>query len=622
MLQVENLSKSFGELRLLEHVSFGIEDGEKVGLIAPNGSGKTTLLRMLVGEQIPDEGRITYSSDMRVAYLEQYPHIDPAHTILEACLAGDDPLSLLLREWQRAVLIEDNEQMLKLSERMDALQAWDAEHRVREILGKLGLTNVNGSCEKLSGGEAKRIAIAKVLIREPNLLIFDEPTNHLDLDTIEWLEDYLTQTRMGLLLVTHDRYFLDRVCSRIIEIDDRSIYSYQGNYHYYIEKRDERITAQEASVMKARNLMRKELDWIRRQPQARGTKAKYRIEAFEKLRQQAQQSTLQDKVDLNSHKASYVGKKIFEAKNVSKRYGDKIILQNFNYTFSRYDKVGIVGSNGIGKTSFLKLLLGIEQPDEGFIDVGETVRFGYYRQEMPPFDPNKRVIDIITDIADTIVYPDGMSISASQLLTRFLFPPHRQYSPISNLSGGELRRLYLCTILISAPNFLVLDEPTNDLDIITLNVLEDYLSDFAGCVLIVSHDRYFMDKVASHLFCFEGNGLIRDFPGSYSQWRLRKEFEEANNKIDPLDSQRKEGKTKTVRKEKKKLSYKEQLEYDNNVLRLDQLEAEQGRIEKELSSGLLAGIELQQKSMRVGQIIEEMDLIVLRQLELEDSITS
>lgn len=307
---------------------------------------------------------------------------------------------------------------------------------------------------------------------------------------------------------------------------------------------------------------------------------------------------------------------------MSKRYGDKIILQNFNYTFSRYDKVGIVGSNGIGKTSFLKLLLGIEQPDEGFIDVGETVRFGYYRQEMPPFDPNKRVIDIITDIADTIVYPDGMSISASQLLTRFLFPPHRQYSPISNLSGGELRRLYLCTILISAPNFLVLDEPTNDLDIITLNVLEDYLSDFAGCVLIVSHDRYFMDKVASHLFCFEGNGLIRDFPGSYSQWRLRKEFEEANNKIDPLDSQRKEGKTKTVRKEKKKLSYKEQLEYDNNVLRLDQLEAEQGRIEKELSSGLLAGIELQQKSMRVGQIIEEMDLIVLRQLELEDSITS
>lgn len=623
MLQVENLSKSFGELKLLESVSFSIENGEKVGLIAPNGNGKTTLLKMLTGELQPDEGRIVYSSDMRIAYLEQQPYINPKHTIIEACLDGDDALSQLLQQWELAVQKGDGEAMGKLSERMDSMQAWSVEHNVAEILGKLGITDIHRPCQKLSGGEAKRIALARVLIQEPNLLIFDEPTNHLDLDSIEWLEDYLSQAHMGLLLVTHDRYFLDRVCSRIIEIDDLSLYSYQGNYHYYVEKREERLAAREASVGKARNLMRKELDWIRRQPQARGTKAKYRIEAFEKLKLQAQSGNIQTEIDLSKHQSTYLGKKIFEAKNVSKRFGEKVILDNFCYTFSRYDKVGIIGPNGVGKTTFLKLLLGLEQPDNGCFDIGETVRFGYYRQEMPPFDPGKRVIDTITDIADTIIYPDGGSISASQLLNRFLFPPHKQYSPICKLSGGELRRLYLCTVLISAPNFLILDEPTNDLDIVTLNVLEDYLSEFTGCVLVVSHDRFFMDKIVSHLFYFEGNGCIKDFPGNYSQWRLLKEFRESESVVSTNSDKQttaKEEKKKPVQREKYKLSFKEQKEYDNNKNRIEELEKEQKELEKILSSGTLQDIELREQSIRIGKIMEEMELLIFRQLELEDSI--
>ncbi|MFC4665896.1 ABC-F family ATP-binding cassette domain-containing protein [Falsiporphyromonas endometrii] len=620
MLQVENLTKSFGDLLLFDEVSFSVDDGEKVGLIAPNGTGKTTLLRILMGDDVPDDGRIIFSKDMTVAYLPQRPEILPEHTILEACLDNNDHQTELIRRWKEALQHNDNEAMTELSPQIDSLNLWSFEHKVSEVLGKLGLVDIDRTCKSLSGGETKRIALARLLIKEPNLLILDEPTNHLDLDAIEWLEDYLTRSQMGLLLVTHDRYFLDRICTRIIEIDQKKIYSYNGNYNYYLEKRDERLSSQEQSVLKAKNLMRKELDWIRRQPQARGTKAKYRIDAFAELKQKASEKRQEVSIDLSNHTATYIGKKIFEAYDVSKSFGNKKIVDRFNYIFARYDKVGIVGPNGVGKSTFLKLLLGIEQPDSGYFEIGETVRFGYYSQEMPPFDPQKRVIDIITDIADEITYPGGQRISASQLLTRFLFEPDKQYNFVGKLSGGEMRRLYLCTVLIGAPNFLVLDEPTNDLDIVTLNVLEEYISEFKGCVLIVSHDRYFMDKVAEHIFVFKGEGIIKDFPGSYSQWRIHDEFE-------TLEKSKAEASIQTAksykpeRREKKKLSYKEQKEYDANNQQIKKLEIEKADLESKLSSGSLRGEALMEASTRIGEVNDEMDLLTLRQLELEDTLS-
>lgn len=622
MLQVENVTKSFGDLVLFDSISFSIEEGEKVGLIAPNGSGKTSLMKLLVGSESVDSGRIVYESSVRVAYLEQYGNLQPGWTIRDAIFDSADPVARLVGRWEDAVLEGNNQLMAELSVQMDALAAWDYERRAAEVLSRLGLTDTGRAVDTLSGGERKRIALAKILISESELLLLDEPTNHLDMTTIDWLEDYLSRSRQTLLLITHDRYFLNRICNRIIEIDQKQIYKYAGNYEYYIEKREARIEQTEAARTKAANLLRRELDWMRRQPQARGGKAKYRVDAFYELEKKAKQQRQDAAIDLSKNTAAYIGKKIFEMRSIKKSYGEKCIVRDFSYDFARYDKVGIIGENGVGKTTFLRILLGLEQPDAGSIEVGETVRFGYYRQEDPPFDRKKRVIDIVSEIADTIHYPDGQQIGASQLLTQFLFSPERQYTPVEKLSGGELRRLYLCTILIGAPNFLILDEPTNDLDIVTLTVLEDYLAEFHGCVIIVSHDRFFMDRVVSHLFTFDGGGEIGDFPGNYSQWR---EWHEAKRQYEiekkkELEPQYVQEKRKESPRPKKKLSYKEERELESIQEAIPSLEEEKKELEAKMSSGEMQGDALMAAGERIGMLIDKIDELTMRWLELEDSI--
>ena len=624
MLQVDQLAKSYGDRLLFSDVTFGIERGQKVGLIAPNGSGKSTLLRILLGQEEEDSGSVTYERDIRRAYLPQLPDLPEEGTILEACFNRFDPVAQLTLQWEQAVEQGDHEAMERLLPEMEAQGGWSYEQRAKEILGALGLQDHHRPITRLSGGERKRIALASTLISQPDLLFLDEPTNHLDLKSIEWLEGYLARSTMGLLLITHDRYFLDRVCNEILELDGGQAYRYRGNYDYYLAKRQERHEAEDQARERALNLYRRELEWMRRQPQARGTKAQYRIDAFHELEKKTVARQRTEQVDLGGAKGGYIGKKIFEAKHVSKRFGDKVILEDFNYIFARHDKVGIIGENGVGKTTFLRMLLGEVAPDSGTFDIGTTVRFGYYSQTAPDFDPKKRVIDIVQDIADAFVLPQGSNverISASQILTRFLFPPERQYTPVEKLSGGELRRLYLCTILVTSPNFLILDEPTNDLDILTLQALEEYLSEFAGCVLIVSHDRFFMDKVTEHLFCFEGKGQVRDFPGSYTLYREvreaeereRAEQEQARRKTsDPAPTPR----TSTSRPAR--LSYAEKKELEGILSRIPELEREKARLEELLSTGTLAHDALIQASERIGQLIDEMDELTLRQLELEE----
>ena len=488
ILQVENLTKSFGDRVLFEDISFGLAEGQRVGLIARNGSGKTTLLNILSGKEGYDSGTLTYRRDLRVGYLEQTPHYPAELTVLQACF-----------HYGR----NHNE---------------EHELKAKQILSQLNIRDFDQRIGNLSGGQLKRVALADTLISEPDFLLLDEPTNHLDLDMTEWLEDYLRRTNVTLLMVTHDRYFLDRVCSGILEIDNRTLYAYKGNYSYYLEKRQERIDAHNAEVERANNLYRTELEWMRRMPQARGHKARYREEAFYELEKVAKQRTYNTQVRLDV-KASYIGNKIFEADHLYKSFGPLKILDDFSYIFARYEKMGIIGNNGTGKSTFLKILMGIEQPDGGTLDVGETVRFGYYSQEGLRFDEQMKVIDVVRDIAEVIDLGNGNRLTASQFLQHFLFTPETQHNYVYKLSGGERRRLYLCTVLMRNPNFLVLDEPTNDLDIMTLQILEDYLRNFAGCVIVVSHDRYFMDKVVDHLLVFNGEGDIRDFPGNYTQYR-------------------------------------------------------------------------------------------------------
>ncbi len=613
-LQVENLTKSFGDLLLFQGISFGIAQGQRIGLIAKNGSGKTTLLNILAGKEGYEEGQITYRRDLRGGYCEQRPGDPEELTGLEARFSHGNAVADMIKEYERCMATPDNPGLDVLLERMEHEKAWDYERQVKQILSQLKIRDFNQQVKHLSGGQLKRVALANVLITEPDLLILDEPTNHLDLDMTEWLEGYLSRSKLSLLMVTHDRYFLDRVCSEIMEIDNRQLYSYKGNYSYYLEKRQERIDAANAEIARANNLYRTELEWMRRMPQARGHKARYREEAFYELEKVAKRHTHEADVKLDV-KASYIGSKIFEAEHLCKRFGDITILDDFSYIFARYEKMGIIGNNGTGKSTFIKILMGLEKPDSGVLDIGETVRFGYYSQEGLKFDEQMKVIDVITSVAEVIELGNGKRLTASQFLQHFLFSPEKQHNYVYKLSGGERRRLYLCTVLMKNPNFLVLDEPTNDLDIVTLQVLEEYLHTFKGCVIVVSHDRYFMDKVVDHLLVFNGQGDIRDFPGNYTdyrEWKVAKAAFEKENVPQP----QKEKKPQRERPAgKRRMSFKERKEFEQLEQEIAALEEEKKAIETALCSGTLGVEELTEKSKRLPVLNEELDEKRMRWLE-------
>ncbi|MDD2938566.1 MAG: ABC-F family ATP-binding cassette domain-containing protein [Proteiniphilum sp.] len=618
LLQIDTLTKSFGDLLLFRDISFGIAEGDKIGLIARNGAGKTTLLNIIGGKESYDEGRVVFRNDIRCAYLEQSPQYDAELTVLEACFSADNETVKLIARYEEMLSSHNQAGLDEILLQMDLLKAWDYEQRIKQILSQLKITDFHQKMGELSGGQVKRVALANVLISEPELLIMDEPTNHLDLEMVEWLEEYLNRNRMSLLMVTHDRYFLDRICTQILEIDEKQIFSYKGNFSYYLEKREERVTTQNTEVDRARNLMRKELDWMRRQPQARGTKAKSRIDAFYSLEEKAQRRREEEGVRLAA-RGSYIGKKIFEATHVTKRFGDIRITEDFNYIFSRYEKMGIVGNNGTGKSTFVKMLLGKEMPDSGGFEIGETVNFGYYSQEGLLFDEQMKVIDVVQNIAEVIDLGNGSKLTASQFLQHFLFPPEKQHSYVYKLSGGERRRLYLCTVLITNPNFLVLDEPTNDLDIITLNILEEYLAGFKGCLIVVSHDRYFMDKVVDHLLVFHGDARIQDFPGNYTQYREWK-TDEQKKEAEEQKTNRQETDPRKNRpsEEKKKLSFKEKREFESLESEIEQLDIEKNRLTEMLSSGNLSAGELMEKSSRLSEIMELIDEKTMRWLELSE----
>ena len=587
LLDVQNISKAFGAHVLFENISFSIAEGQHVGLIAKNGTGKSTLLSLLSGKESVDSGSIIFRRDIKVGFLEQQPKFDPEESVLDACFNHQG----------------DPDRILK----------------AKQILTQLHITDLTQPMGQLSGGQQKRIALANVLITEPDLLILDEPTNHLDLEMIEWLEGYLQRGNKTLLMVTHDRYFLDRVCNLILELDNHTVYSYRGNFQYYMEKRQERIDATRAEIERANNLYRRELEWMRRQPQARGHKARYREEAFYDLESKAKQRIEERQMRLKS-KNVYIGSKIFECQYVSKAFDEKVILKDFYYNFQRFEKMGIVGNNGTGKSTFIKMLLGEVAPDNGRFDVGDTVRFGYFSQDGMKFRDDQRVIDVIADIADYIDYGGGKHITATQLLQHFLFTPEQQYDYVYKLSGGERRKLYLCTVLMRNPNFLVLDEPTNDLDIQTLEVLEEYLQDFPGCVIIVSHDRFFMDKIVDHLLVFRGDGEIKDFPGNYTQfreWESLKPKELADNKNNTSDTEKKE-KREFVGEQRRKKTYKEKCEFERLEKEIAALEEEQKSIEEALCSGTLPIDELTEKSKRLPILKDELEEKEMRWLELSE----
>lgn len=623
-LQIDGLTKSFGDLVLFEDITFGIAQGQKIGLIAKNGAGKTTLLNIIAGKEDYDNGAVVFRNDLRVGYLEQSPVYPAGLTVLQACFYSQNETVRLIAEYEEAIANDNPSNLEDILLRMDHLKAWDYEQKAKQILGQLKIQNFEQKVEELSGGQLKRVALANVLITDPELIILDEPTNHLDLEMTEWLEGYLNRANISILMVTHDRYFLDRVCSEIVEIDRQQIYQYKGNYSYYLEKRQERMAAMNMELDRASNLFRKELDWMRRQPQARGTKAKYRIDAFYDLEKKAKQQRDAGNMNLDV-KASYIGSKIFEAEHVSKCFGDVKIVEDFNYVFARYEKMGIVGNNGTGKSTFIKMLMGEVAPDSGRFDVGETVRFGYYSQDGLQFDEQMKVIDVVQDIAEFVDLGDGKKLGVSQFLNYFLFAPEKQHSYVYKLSGGEKRRLYLCTVLMRNPNFLVLDEPTNDLDIVTLNVLEEYLSNFKGCAIVVSHDRYFMDKVVDHLLVFRGQADLKDFPGNYTQYRDWKEAQDQLEKEAATVRQVKENPApeKTIRPEnesKKKLSFKEKKEFESLEADIPALETEKAELEAAMSSGTLSNDELMIKSARIACVIDEIDEKTMRWLELSEWI--
>lgn len=617
LLQIDSLTKSFGDLVLFDNISFGIAEGEKIGLIAKNGAGKTTLLNIIAGKEPQDDGRVVFRNGIKFSYLDQAPVFDPELTVLEACLNTDSEAVRVIARYEEIIESGNHDELDEVISKMDLLNAWDYEQRIKQILSQLKIFRYNQKIGELSGGQIKRVALANALISEPELIILDEPTNHLDLDMVEWLEEYLNRSNVSLLMVTHDRYFLDRVCNHIIEIDNKQIYTYKGNYAYYLEKREERLATMEAETDKARNLMRKELEWMRRQPKARGTKSKSRIDAFYDLKEKAEKSHKTSNIQLAA-KGSYIGTKIFEAENITKSFGDIKITDNFNYIFTRYEKMGIIGNNGTGKSTFIKMLLGLVEPDSGNFDIGETVNFGYYSQDGLSFDEQTKVIDVVQNIAEVIDLGNGSRLTASQFLQHFLFSPARQHDFVYKLSGGEKRRLYLCTVLIKNPNFLILDEPTNDLDIVTLNILEDYLMGFKGCLIVISHDRYFMDKVVEHLMVFKGNAEIQNFPGNYTQYRDWKEEEDKVLAAEARPEKEEKKAEKPVQTEKTKLTYREQQEYERLEVEIEELEAEKDTLSEQLSSGTLSTEELLTSSNRVAELIDLIDDKTMRWLELSE----
>ncbi|WP_159517322.1 ABC-F family ATP-binding cassette domain-containing protein [Sunxiuqinia indica] len=616
-LQAEAISKRYGEQMLFEAISFTIFKDQKVALIAKNGAGKTTLMEIIAGLDTPDEGQITVTNDIKIGYLKQDPDLNENLTVLQEALRSDNPALDVIAQFEAAVTHNNQKEIEQLTTKMEELNAWDFDVRVKQVLSQLKINDFDQPIRELSGGQRKRLALANVLVNEPDLLLLDEPTNHLDLDMIEWLEVYLEKTNCTLFMVTHDRYFLDRVCNEIIEIDQNQTYDYQGNYSYYLEKRQERIEQQQASTEKAKNLLRTEQEWMRRMPKARSHKAKYRVDAFHDLKEKAGQSRQEDNLELNVASAR-LGNKILELENVSKGYGDLKLITDFSYKFSRFEKVGIVGKNGTGKSTFLNVITGGATPDSGSIDWGQTIKIGYYRQEGIEFKPDEKVIDVIKNIAEVVEFEDGQKMTASQLLTRFLFPPEVQYNFVEKLSGGERRRLYLCTILMGNPNLLILDEPTNDLDIMTLNVLEDYLAAFGGCVVIVSHDRYFMDKIVDHLFVFDGEGAIRDFPGNYTIYRNQLEAEEESRKKAEAASKPKPIQEKPKAKSSQKMSFNEKREFEQLEQTIKELETEKKELEVAMNSGELSNDDLIEKSNRFSEITDELDEKEMRWLELSE----
>ena len=615
-LQIENLTKSYGDRLLFGDVTFGINQGDKIGLIAKNGTGKTTLLRIIAGLESPDSGTVTFRSDLRVGYLDQTPAFDPEMTVLDACMVPDTPSAIIVAEYEKALLEGDQSRIEKSMQKMEAAGAWNYDERLRQLLTRFHITDMNARMGTLSGGQQKRVALARILLENPDMIILDEPTNHLDIDIIEWLENYLTRQNVTLLMVTHDRYFLDRVCNKIIEIDRQQTFSYDGNYDCYLRRRAERIEAMSAELAKVKNTLRKEQEWMRRQPQARAGKARYRIDAFYDLKERSKVNLREDNIAIGHIKSSYIGSKIFEAKNVNKRFGDKVILDDFTYTFARRERLGIIGANGVGKSTFIKMLQGVEPTDSGEWNVGETVRFGYYSQQGISFDDNKKVIDAVSEIADYIVIDDKHRYTPMQFLTHFLFSPADQQKYIHTLSGGEKARLHLAVTLMRRPNFLILDEPTNDLDIVTLGILEDYLEKFSGCLIVISHDRFFLDNIVDHLFVMEGNGNIKDFPGNYSEYR---QWADERRKLEAENSEEKknDNKSKPRQEKPRKLTFKERKELEQLTADIDSLTAEKKSLDELFASGKTLD-NVAELSRRYDELTAELDEKELRWLELSE----
>ena len=613
-LQIEDLTKSYGDRILFESITFGVNEGDKIGIIAKNGTGKSTLLKIISGKETADEGKITFRSDLRVGILDQMPEFTADATVLDSCLLDNSQTAKIIAQYEYALTNGDADEINSAISLMDNANAWDYEDKLKQLLTQLKITDLTAKISTLSGGQRKRVALARLILENPDLIILDEPTNHLDIEIIEWLENYLTRSRITLLMVTHDRYFLDRVCNKIIEIDNKQIYTYDGNYDYYLRRRKERIEAMAAELAKVKNTLRREQEWMSRQPQARAGKAKYRIDSFYELKKRSQVDLTERNVNLEVN-SSYIGSKIFEAEGISKKFGDKLILDDFTYTFARYEKLGIIGNNGAGKSTFIKMLQGIIPADSGEWNVGETVRFGYYSQDGIEFNENKKVIDAITEIAEDVVVNGDVHYSPMQFLNHFLFSPADQQKYIHTLSGGERCRLHLAAVLMRSPNFLILDEPTNDLDIVTLGILEEYLCNFKGCLIVISHDRYFLDNIIDHLFVFEGNGVIKDFPGNYSDYRNWKNEFDKENKEASKPKEKTNEKPKTERQAK--MTFKERKEFEQLAIEIEELTTEKESLDKLFNSGQEIP-DILEKSARYNELKEILDEKEMRWLELSE----